>query len=81
MPSVEDDVFRHEIVKRFKHAGVEGHSIEFPWREAGDDLRVLVVGGQILANIGVGKMRVLGSPRKMHALSGFGLEIVDYVTQ
>ena len=68
-----------EIVKRFKHADVEGQSIEFPWRETGDDLRVLGVGGQILANIGVGKMRVLGSPRKMHALSGFGLEIVDYV--
>ncbi len=68
-----------EIIKRFKHADVQGQSIEFPWREAGDDLRVLGVGGQILADIGVGKMRVLGSPRKMHALSGFGLEIVDYV--
>lgn len=68
-----------EIVKRFKHADVEGQSIEFPWRETGEDLRVLGVGGQILADIGVGKMRVLGSPRKMHALSGFGLEIVDYV--
>lgn len=70
-----------EIVKRIKHADVEGQSIEFPWRETGDDLRVLGVGGQILADIGVGKMRVLGSPRRMHALSGFGLEIVEYVSQ
>ncbi|MDJ0957594.1 MAG: 3,4-dihydroxy-2-butanone-4-phosphate synthase [Arenicellales bacterium] len=70
-----------EIVKRIRHSDMEGQSIEFPWRETGEDLRVLGVGGQILADIGVGKMRVLGSPRKMHALSGFGLEIVDYVVQ
>jgi len=70
-----------EIVKRIKHSEVDGRGIEFPWRESGGDLRVLGVGGQILADIGVGKMRVLGSPRKMHGLSGFGLEIVDYVEQ
>jgi 3,4-dihydroxy 2-butanone 4-phosphate synthase/GTP cyclohydrolase II len=69
-----------EIVKRVKHAEFDGQGIEFPWREIGEDLRVLGVGGQILADVGVGKMRVLGSRRKMHALSGFGLEIVDYVT-
>jgi 3,4-dihydroxy 2-butanone 4-phosphate synthase/GTP cyclohydrolase II len=70
-----------EIVKRIKHSDVEGEDIEFPWRESGEDLRVLGVGGQILADIGVGRMRVLGSPRRMHGLSGFGLEIVDYVEQ
>jgi 3,4-dihydroxy 2-butanone 4-phosphate synthase/GTP cyclohydrolase II len=70
-----------EIVKRIKHSDVEGEDIEFPWRESGEDLRVLGVGGQILADIGVGRMRVLGSPRRMHGLSGFGLEIVGYVEQ
>ena len=70
-----------EFVKRIKVAGAEDQSIEFPWRESGEDLRVLGVGGQILADVGVGKMRVLGSQRKMHALSGFGLQIVDYVTR
>ncbi len=58
---------------------MDGQGIEFPWRETGEDLRVLGVGGQILADLGVGKMRVLGNPRKMHALSGFGLETVGYV--
>lgn len=72
----EDD---EEIARRIKHAEADGRGIEFPWRESGDDLRVLGVGGQILADLGVGKMRVLGSPRKMHALSGFGLEIVEYI--
>lgn len=68
-----------EIVRRIRHSDVDGQGIEFPWRETGEDLRVLGVGGQILADLGVGKMRVLGSPRKMHGLSGFGLEIVDYI--
>jgi 3,4-dihydroxy 2-butanone 4-phosphate synthase/GTP cyclohydrolase II len=27
----------------------------------------------------VKKMRVLSAPKKMHALSGFGLEVVEYV--
>ena len=69
-----------DIVKRIQHSHTTGKSIEFPWRESGQDLRMLGVGGQILADLGVSKMRVLGSPRRMHALSGFGLEILDYVT-
>jgi 3,4-dihydroxy 2-butanone 4-phosphate synthase/GTP cyclohydrolase II len=43
------------------------------------DLRMLGVGSQILADLGAARMRVLGAPRKAHALSGFGLEIVGYV--
>ena len=44
-----------------------------------DDLRMLGVGSQILHDIGVRKMRVLGSPRRVYGLSGFDLEIVDYL--
>ena len=42
-------------------------------------LRLLGAGSQILANLGVKKMRVIGTPKKMHGLSGFGLEIIDYI--
>ncbi|WP_445396636.1 bifunctional 3,4-dihydroxy-2-butanone-4-phosphate synthase/GTP cyclohydrolase II [Zobellella sp. An-6] len=38
------------------------------------------VGSQILRAMGVGKMRLLSSPKRYHALSGFGLEVVDYIT-
>jgi 3,4-dihydroxy 2-butanone 4-phosphate synthase / GTP cyclohydrolase II len=47
--------------------------------DARRDLRTYGVGAQILADLGVRKMRVLALPRKMHALSGFGLELVEYV--
>ena len=42
-------------------------------------LRLLGAGSQILANLGVKKMRVIGTPKKMHGLSGFDLEIIDYI--
>ena len=51
----------------------------FPKPEGGEELRTFGVGAQILADIGVGKMRVLGTPKRMHGLSGFGLEVVEYV--
>ncbi|KGK01057.1 bifunctional 3,4-dihydroxy-2-butanone-4-phosphate synthase/GTP cyclohydrolase II [Thalassotalea sp. ND16A] len=38
------------------------------------------VGSQILANLGVHKMRLLSSQTKYHSLSGFGLEIVEYIS-
>lgn len=39
------------------------------------------VGSQILASLGVRQMRLLSQPKKYHALSGFGLEVVDYVSE
>ncbi len=36
-------------------------------------------GSQILRNIGVRKMRLLSSPMKFTALSGFDLEVVEYI--
>ncbi|WP_293748409.1 bifunctional 3,4-dihydroxy-2-butanone-4-phosphate synthase/GTP cyclohydrolase II [uncultured Paraglaciecola sp.] len=41
--------------------------------------RTVGVGSQILASLGVRKMRLLSKPKKYHALSGYGLEVVEYV--
>ncbi|MBL4762163.1 MAG: 3,4-dihydroxy-2-butanone-4-phosphate synthase [Gammaproteobacteria bacterium] len=51
-------------------------------RESQDppSLRTIGVGAQILADIGVRKMRLLSAPKKMHGLGGFGLEVVEYVS-
>lgn len=43
------------------------------------NLRMLGAGGQILADLGVGKVLALGRQKRAHGLSGFGLEIVDYI--
>ena len=37
-------------------------------REMGDDIKTYGVGAQILSDLGVKKMRILGSPRKLHGL-------------
>lgn len=41
--------------------------------------RTIGTGSQILRDLGVSKMRLLSSPMRFNALSGFGLEIVEYV--
>jgi 3,4-dihydroxy 2-butanone 4-phosphate synthase/GTP cyclohydrolase II len=44
-----------------------------------ENLRMLGAGGQILANLGVTRILTLGREKKVYGLSGFGIEIVDYV--
>ncbi|MDO9451753.1 MAG: bifunctional 3,4-dihydroxy-2-butanone-4-phosphate synthase/GTP cyclohydrolase II [Stagnimonas sp.] len=51
----------------------EGHE------HTGPVLRTYGLGAQILSDLGVRQMRVLSTPKKMHGLSGFGLEVVEYV--
>jgi 3,4-dihydroxy 2-butanone 4-phosphate synthase / GTP cyclohydrolase II len=43
------------------------------------ELRTIGLGSQILSDLGVKKMRVLSAPKRIHALSGFGLEVIEYV--
>jgi 3,4-dihydroxy 2-butanone 4-phosphate synthase / GTP cyclohydrolase II len=55
----------------------ETHSASDPttvgiWRQVG-------LGAQILADTGIRKMLVMSNRRKYHAISGFGLEVVEYV--
>lgn len=45
----------------------------------GTVLRSYGTGAQILRDLGVRRMRVLSPPKQMHGLSGFGLEVVEYV--
>ena len=44
------------------------------------DRRTLGIGGQILFDIGVKKMRLLSAPQIFHGLGGFGLEITEYIS-
>ncbi len=44
------------------------------------DLRTYGLGAQILKSIGVKQMKVMSAPKKIHGLSGFGLEVVEYYT-
>ena len=63
----EEVIYDLEQLQENKRPGNQGH------------LRLLGTGSQILSSLGAGKIRVMGKERKTHGLSGFGIEIVDYI--
>ncbi len=44
------------------------------------DLRTYGVGAQIIRGCGVQRMTVMGTPRRMPSMAGYGLEIAGYIT-
>ena len=45
------------------------------------DLRSYGIGAQILRECGVHKMNLMGNPRRMPSMAGYGLEIVGYISK
>jgi 3,4-dihydroxy 2-butanone 4-phosphate synthase / GTP cyclohydrolase II len=43
------------------------------------DLRTYGIGAQILRELGVARMKLLGSPRRMPSMTGYGLEVTGFV--
>lgn len=63
-------------VKQFESEDKGEQPVNATWQGTS---RTVGVGSQILASLGVRKMRLLSRPKKYHALSGYGLEVVEYV--
>jgi 3,4-dihydroxy 2-butanone 4-phosphate synthase/GTP cyclohydrolase II len=69
------------LVERIHQYSMEDHGVAIQAAdESGDDWRTTGTGAQILADLGVRKLRVMGAQKKYLGLSGYGLEVVDYVT-
>ena len=71
----------NEVIARIDSYRREDEGEALPQHDRGTDLRTLGLGAQILADLGVRKMRVLSAPKRLHAISGFGLEVVEYVDE
>ncbi|MGD8956097.1 MAG: bifunctional 3,4-dihydroxy-2-butanone-4-phosphate synthase/GTP cyclohydrolase II [Chromatiaceae bacterium] len=71
-----------DIVQRIQDYKWHGVDDQIPSRAKGrdDDLRTIGVGAQILSDLGVRKMRVMSAPKHLHALAGFDLEVVEFVS-
>jgi 3,4-dihydroxy 2-butanone 4-phosphate synthase / GTP cyclohydrolase II len=68
-----------ELVRRIREMALSERG-EVTEHETGPaELRTHGVGAQILAELGVQKMRLLSAPKRFHGLGGFGLEVVEYV--
>ena len=58
----------------------EPRSVTGPASAAGvQNYRVIGTGSQILKRLGIGKMRLMSAPVHFNALSGFNLEVTDFV--
>lgn len=72
----------NETVRRLRMMGLEQESdrSQSTEKEYDGDLRTYGLGAQILHDLGVRRMRVLSAPVRIHAISGFGLDVVDHVS-
>jgi 3,4-dihydroxy 2-butanone 4-phosphate synthase/GTP cyclohydrolase II len=60
--------------------GLDDTGDDLKERRSGDNvLKTYGVGAQILRDLGLSKIRVLSAPKHMYAISGFDLEIIEYV--
>ncbi len=60
--------------------GLASASDDLTERRADDNvLKTYGIGAQILRDLGLSKIRVLSAPKHMYAISGFDLEITEYV--
>ncbi|MDH5784896.1 MAG: bifunctional 3,4-dihydroxy-2-butanone-4-phosphate synthase/GTP cyclohydrolase II [Chromatiales bacterium] len=69
------------LLRHIKDYEMQDKGVPVPEKGRSDDLRTYGIGAQILIDLGVKKMKVLSTPKKMHALSGFELEVTEYVEE
>ncbi len=69
----------HDIIHRIQEHALADGGTQLPKPSAGTELRTYGVGAQIVLDLGVRHMRVLGTPMRYHGLAGFGLDVVDYI--
>ena len=70
-----------EIIRRINRYQQQDQGLKLPSQERDENLRTYGLGAQILLDLGVRRMRVLSAPKILHGLSGFGLEVVEYVNE
>jgi 3,4-dihydroxy 2-butanone 4-phosphate synthase/GTP cyclohydrolase II len=73
VPDILSRMRGYQLRAVVEEAGIKAHG------KTSQELRTYGLGAQILYDLGVRQMRVLSAPKKMHGLSGFGMEAVEYV--
>jgi 3,4-dihydroxy 2-butanone 4-phosphate synthase/GTP cyclohydrolase II len=68
-----------DLIDRVAEYHLADQGVRLPRQPPGEELRTYGQGAQILADLGVRKMRVLSAPKRLHGLAGFGLEVVEYL--
>jgi 3,4-dihydroxy 2-butanone 4-phosphate synthase / GTP cyclohydrolase II len=68
-----------ELLQQIREYHMPEDKTESPKKGEPAELRTYGVGAQIIADLGVRRMRVLSAPKIVHGIAGFGLEVVEYV--
>ncbi|HEB95459.1 MAG TPA: 3,4-dihydroxy-2-butanone-4-phosphate synthase [Sedimenticola thiotaurini] len=68
-----------EIIQRMREIQFQEKGETTESGNSAKHLRTFGVGAQILSDLGVRQMRVLSAPMALHGISGFQLEVVEYV--
>ncbi len=68
-----------QLAERIHSYALHARTGEAVHHESTEELRTYGIGAQILTDLGVHRMRVMSAPKVVHGLSGFGLEVVEYV--
>ena len=77
---LRDQESSRDFMDAVEGLGKAGDDLE--QRRGGDSvLKTYGVGAQILRDLGLSKIRVLSAPKHMYAISGFDLEITEYVEE
>lgn len=65
------------LLDKIQHYQMMDRGIKVPETQNPDDTKTFGLGAQIIADLGMKKLKIIGSAMKMSALSGFGLEVVE----
>lgn len=68
-----------ELLEKVAQCQMKDRGLSMPESKMEDDSKTYGLGARILKDLGLTKLKVIGSPSKLNALGGFGLEVVEYV--
>jgi 3,4-dihydroxy 2-butanone 4-phosphate synthase/GTP cyclohydrolase II len=68
-----------ELLQQIREYHMPENQEDSPRKGEPAELRTYGVGAQIIADLGVRRMRVLSAPKIVHGIAGFGLEVVEYI--
>ena len=70
-----------ELLDKIQQYQMKDLGVKAPDRISDDDAKTYGLGAQIIADLGIKKLKIIGSAWRMTALSGFGLEITEVVAK
>jgi len=68
-----------ELLDKIQQYQMKDMGVKSPERISEDDTKTYGLGAQIIADLGIKKLKIIGSAWRMTALSGFGLEMTEVI--